>query len=188
MKINAGCGYQKAEGWVNVDADPRCEPDVVLEMDKEYWHFTESDESGRDDCVDEVAFNHSLEHMGETTSEYAFLIQELYRVCAPDALVLINCPNPFHEDFINDPTHVRAITPASLSLLSKKNNAYFRESGAANTCLADMWDVNFEMVSVERVIDPRFPELVGQSAIFEKMALINLNIVKEYRIVMKAVK
>ena len=43
-------------------------------------------------------------------------------------------------------------------------------------------------VGVERVIDPRFPELVGQSAIFEKMALINLNIVKEYRIVMKAVK
>jgi len=182
MKINAGCGYQKIDGWVNVDSDPLCDPDVVFWLDDNVWLFV--DESS----VDEVLFNHSLEHMGETIGQYSFLIKELYRVCAPGAFVSINCPNPFHEDFINDPTHVRAITPASLSLLNKRNCAYFRESGAANTCLADMWDVDFELVSVERVIDPRFPELVGQSAIFEKMALINLNIVKEYRIVMKAVK
>jgi hypothetical protein len=184
MKINAGCGYQKLDGWVNVDSDPQCKPDVVWELDKEFWGFADDD----DDPVDEVLFNHSLEHMGELVEEYHYLISELYRVCAPDALVRINCPNPFHEDFVNDPTHVRAITPASLSLLSKRNNAYFRENKAANTCLADMWDVDFEMVSVERVVDPRFPELVDQPAVFEKMALVNLNIVKEYKIVLKAVK
>jgi hypothetical protein len=182
MKINAGCGYQKFDGWVNVDSDPMCEPDVRCFLDYNHWDFAEAN------SVDEVLFNHSLEHMGETVVGYAKLICELYRVCAHDALVRINCPNPFHEDFINDPTHVRAITPASLSLLSKRNNAYLRENKAANTCLADMWDVDFEMVSVERVVDPRFPELVDQPAVFEKMALINLNIVKEYKIVLKAVK
>jgi hypothetical protein len=182
MKINAGCGYQKLDGWVNVDSNQQCEPDIIATLDWNGWNFAETD------SCDEVLFNHSLEHMGERVDEYASLIKELYRVCAPDAIVSINCPNPFHEDFINDPTHVRAITPASLSLLSKRNNAWFRENKAANTCLADMWDVDFEMVSVERVVDPRFPELVDQPAVFEKMALVNLNIVKEYKIVLKVVK
>lgn len=30
LKINFGCGYDKREGYLNVDADPACKPDVLI--------------------------------------------------------------------------------------------------------------------------------------------------------------
>jgi hypothetical protein len=182
MRYNMGCGFNKAEGYINVDANPLCEPDVVCDLELQDWHFVDPN------TAQEVVFNHSLEHMGETAALYRDLIQKLHEACAPNATILINVPHPRHDNFIDDPTHVRAITPAALSLLSKKNCAYFRENRAANSCLADQWGVDFEMISVERILDPRFAGYQGQDKVLEKMELLNNNLITEYRIVLRAVK
>lgn len=182
IRINAGCGYRKIEGWLNVDCDEKCEPDQVAMLDGDEWFFVEND------SVDEVLFNHSLEHMGEDALSFMSLMQEVYQKCKAGAIVTINTPHPRHDDFLNDFTHVRAITPTALGLLSRKANAYFREMNAANSCLADAWDVDFEITKVEAILDPRFAHLQGQDASRERLEATQNNIIKEYHIEMRVVK
>lgn len=112
--------------------------------------------------VDEVVFSHVLEHLGETTQSYFGIIKELYRICKPDARIHIRVPHPRHQDFMNDPTHVRVITPESFSLFSKANNRRWQEEQKANSPLGLYLDVDFEIINSHYALDPhwenRFPE------------------------------
>ena len=114
MKLNMGCGLNKKEGYTNVDKSAACGPDVELDLEVFPWPFKANE-------AEEVIFNHSLEHMGETTDVFLGILKELYRICKPRAKIFIFVPHPRHDDFLGDPTHVRVITPQLLSLFSKKS-------------------------------------------------------------------
>ncbi len=53
----------------------------------------------------------------------------MYRVCRDGAVISISVPHPRHDDFINDPTHVRVVTPELLNLFNKKLNKQWAEGG-----------------------------------------------------------
>jgi predicted SAM-dependent methyltransferase len=112
MNLNMGCGYNKRAGYVNVDVSPTCAPDVVCDLELVPWPW-------RNDEADEVLFNHSLEHLGQTSKAFLEIIKELYRICKHNARIEINVPHPRRDDFINDPTHVRIITPAFFRCLTE---------------------------------------------------------------------
>ena len=56
---------------------------------------------------------HVLEHLGRDTDTFLAIWKELYRVAAPGATVRIVVPHPRHQDFLQDPTHVRAMNENS---------------------------------------------------------------------------
>src|SRR5687767_8310331 len=112
MKLNLGCGQNKLQGYVNTDREPAVKPDVLMDLEKFPWPF-------EDDSVDEVVAFHVLEHVGATSEMFVRIMQELYRVCRAGAEVRIAVPHPRHDNFFDDPTHVRAITPMTLELFSK---------------------------------------------------------------------
>ena len=113
MKLNLGCGQNKQAGYVNTDREPAVQPDVVMDLEKFPWPF-------EDDSVDEVLAFHVLEHVGATPELFIRIMQELYRVCRKGATVRIAVPHLRHDNFFDDPTHVRAITPMTLELFSRK--------------------------------------------------------------------
>src|SRR5262249_48391532 len=115
VRFNMGCGHNRLEGHVNVDAFAACSPDEVVDLERTPWPWPAG-------CAEEVVFNHSLEHMGADPKVFLALIAELYRICAPDAVVRITVPHPRHDTFIGDPTHVRIITPAVMSLFDRALN------------------------------------------------------------------
>jgi hypothetical protein len=142
LKLNLGCGHNKLLGHLNVDSEAVCQPDLVFDLDETPWPWQES-------SIGEVVFFHALEHMGATSKGFFKLMQELYRICMPDAIIKITVPHPRHDDFIGDPTHVRIITPQLMSLFSRANCDLWKSQGASNTPLAHYLDVDFQTMRAE---------------------------------------
>lgn len=182
MKLNLGSGYNKLDGYVNIDADPRSNPDVRLNLDNEYLKLPFDTST-----IDEIIAIHFLEHVGEG---FFKLMQEVYRVCKPNALFKIIVPHPNHEVFKNDPTHKRPIMPEGLRLFSQ---AYNREEIAKHghsSTLGIMFDVDFDIVEYKFIHDDFYKDIIPTLSKLELHRLFRegLNVCTEIHIVLKVVK
>jgi glycosyltransferase involved in cell wall biosynthesis len=119
LKLHLGSGRRKLDGYIDVDISPDVEPDLVWDLERK-WPWP-------DDSAAEVRFIHALEHMGADLDTFLGIMKELYRVCAPGALVVIGAAHPRHDSFVEDPGVVRAITPAVMgqfdAALTQRNAA-----------------------------------------------------------------
>ena len=80
MKFNMGCGQQNRPGYVNVDVAASSTADEVVDLEATPWPWPDS-------CAEEVVFNHALEHMGGDPKVFLAIMAELYRICAPGAVL-----------------------------------------------------------------------------------------------------
>lgn len=135
IKLNLGCGFNKRAGYVNVDKEKACEPDVVADLEGR-WPFESN-------TVEEVIASHVLEHLGATTDKFLNIMRELYRVCINGALIRISVPHHEHWTFHADPTHVRKILPEGLMLFDQDYNRASIKNGDAATPLGIYCEVDF---------------------------------------------
>ena len=84
MNINLGCGKNKLEDYINVDADPEMNPDVVLVLGKDKFPWeTES--------IDRVVMGHTLEHIPR---DFHFrILNEINRVLKIDGDLMVSFPD-----------------------------------------------------------------------------------------------
>ena len=185
MRLNLGCGSSRMPGWINVDRIAACAPDQVVDLERFPWPWPDA-------SVDELLLSHVLEHLGADPSVYIGVFKEMWRVCRNGATVTIVVPHPRHDDFLADPTHVRAVTGAGLQMFSRRANEAWQREGYANTPLALYHGIDFEIVSDENVLDEpwRSEHVSGRldRAALEAAASRYNNVVKESRFVLRAVK
>lgn len=182
-KLNLGCGGNLLPGYLNVDKFGN--PDVRHDLEVLPWPWA-------DDSFEEVALTHVLEHLGESTATFLGIVKELYRVCKPGAVVRIVVPHPRHDDFLNDPTHIRAVTPDMFLLFSKKQNHKWLSEGYSNSPLALYLDVDFELRTVNMIPDAQWQarlqsQAVGQEAFIRASRELN-NVIREIRMVLAVIK
>jgi hypothetical protein len=184
-KLNLGCGFHKLEGWLNVDRIAACEPDRVVDLEALPWPF----ETGE---AEEVLLRHVLEHLGAAPDLYLAIMRELYRVCRADARVTIVVPHPRHDDFLADPTHVRAITLRGLELFDQQKNRQWGERGRGNSPLGVITEIDFEIVKVDVVPDEPWRTELRRGKIkdadFARAIQRYNNVLKETEVVLRAVK
>jgi len=183
MKLNLGCGDKILTGYCNVDKYG--EPDIIWDLEVFPWPWP-------DDSVDEVILNHVLEHLGQVPNVFLGVMKELYRVCVNGALIHIAVPHPRHDHFFMDPTHVRPITIDLFTMFSKKNNLAWRDAGAANTPLALLYGVDFEIKSTSYSLEEPYNtqyrnKEISIEQITEMLKLYN-NVAFEIRMEITAIK
>lgn len=185
MKLNLGCGFNKLEGHVNVDKEAACHPDQVMDMEKLPWPF-------QDDTFTDVMAYHSLEHVGQTPEVWIGILKELWRVCKPGALVRIAVPHPRHENFLHDPTHVRAITPIGIAMFDQVRNVNDLKAGGQESKLGLYSGIDWELLEVHHDLDEpwRSAQARGQvtnEQLNEELRTRN-NVCYQIRMVLRIVK
>jgi predicted SAM-dependent methyltransferase len=185
MKLNLGCGYRKRAGFVNVDFAPECEPDLVCDLESLPWPW-------EGDSADEILFYHSLEHLGQDTRTFFGIMKELYRVCKDGAQIQIVVPHPRHDDFLNDPTHVRIITPRMMMLFDREYNDEARQGHYSDTPLAHYLGVDFHMESFETTLCEPYASQHKKKQLSDEDVELMLrewnNVASEFRIMLVARK
>lgn len=83
MKLNLGCGDDKFEGFVNLDSNPHCSPDLCIDIRFEDFPY-------EDNSVEEVWAIHSFEHIER--KYWVVLLKEIQRVLVPFGKFVLSYP------------------------------------------------------------------------------------------------
>lgn len=140
-KLNLGCGLLKLEGYHNVDISTKVSADEVVDLEVTPWPW-------KDNEFSHIVAKDILEHLGETPRKFLEIIKEMYRVSRNGAVWEVQVPHWRSDNAINDPTHIRAITPAMLQLFNKKHSMWAIKEGMSDSPLGFDLDVDFEICDI----------------------------------------
>jgi hypothetical protein len=93
-RLNVGCGNEVLPGWVNHDVAPLPGVDVIHDLTQFPWPFESA-------SFEEIRLIHVLEHLPHTIQT----LEELHRIAALGATLVIRVPYWNSPDMISDPTH-----------------------------------------------------------------------------------
>jgi SAM-dependent methyltransferase len=94
LKVDLCCGNGKPEGFFGVDCWPGSKVDQVADLNKTFPF--------KDNSVDELRAYDAIEHLPDKIHT----MNEIWRVCKPDAFVDILVPSTDGRGAFQDPTHV----------------------------------------------------------------------------------
>ena len=184
-KLNLGCGDKILDGYINIDKFDTFKPDIVHDLENFPYPFSTG-------TIEEIQMIHILEHLGQEPDIFINIMKEIYRICANGAEIHIKVPHPRHDDYLSDPTHVRPITNLTLALFDLDENKKWQLSGAANTRMAMIHNVNFKIIRADVKIDKKYQELFQNNKLsvsdIEDYASKYNNVIKETYYLLKVIK
>jgi predicted SAM-dependent methyltransferase len=146
-KLNMGCGFKKLNDHWNVDVEPKCNPDEVLDFEITPWPY-------EDNFFDKINADNILEHLGQDPKVFTNIIKEMYRVSKDGAEWFINVPHHRCDLYWDDYTHVRVLTPKTFRMFDQKVNfesiaKKLSDStfGLYNNIDLEVYDVNYNIVN-----------------------------------------
>lgn len=123
-KLNMGCGFKKLSDHWNVDIEPKCNPNQVVDLETTPWPF-------EDNFFDRITADNILEHLGQDPKVFTAILKEMYRVSSNGAEWYICFPHHRCDLFWDDYTHVRPLTFKTFKMFDQKYNY---ESITKNFC------------------------------------------------------
>ncbi len=83
IKLNLGCGKVKLPGFINIDSEKSCKPDLVLDILREKLPYKLG-------SVDEVVLFHTIEHIPK--KHHAIILKQIHNVLKPKGRLIISYP------------------------------------------------------------------------------------------------
>jgi SAM-dependent methyltransferase len=141
--IDLGCGTRKREGYLGMDRVNLPGVDIVYEV--------ESSIPLEDNTVDGIWSNFFFEHV----SNLVRLLQEIYRISRPGALIEFTVPYYQSVTQFKDPTHHAVITPETMRYFTDEK-WYGSDYG---------FGVNFKILDVQYTYLPPFDRMMSPKLI-----------------------
>lgn len=110
-----GSGFKRIDDHWNVDVEPKCNPDQVLDLEVTPWPY-------EDDFFEKITADNILEHLGQRPKDFTEIIKEMYRVSQNGAEWVINFPHHRCDLQWDDYTHVRALTEKTFRMWDQQVN------------------------------------------------------------------
>jgi len=184
-KLNLGCGYRKLDDHWNVDIDPRCNPNQVVDLNQFPWPY-------EDNFFDRISASDVLNYLGPTPQDFERVLQEMYRVSAPDAEWYIRTMHPRCDNVWDDFYQVRVISPKTLLWLDQKRNFESLAKKTGENVYGFQLGIDAEAKEVNPSVMPYWQEqmksgMIGQTQLEINMSTMN-NIIDSFVIFMKVHK
>lgn len=151
MKLHLGCGHTKLKGYVNCDISKEVLPDKIVNLEKKLPF--------KDNSVDEIITNHTLEHI----NNFIPLIHEFHRICKKNAKIYITVPFYLAYRQFTDPTHVRFFSPFTFKYFLK--GEYSHETGTKKDLFEVKTKINYGVGKI-KVFNPILNPLINLSQKF----------------------
>ena len=116
MILNIGCGYNKIKDAVNLDIDPRCNPDIIADLSQSLPF--------EDNYFNYIYASQVLEHV----FNYEDLMIELHRVLELKGKLYIGVPMWPSRNCIAGPGHIRQFVPESILMFT--DPTFFQAKGS----------------------------------------------------------
>lgn len=97
VKLDLGCGFNGQEGFTTIDKRDDVEADIVHDLETFPWPI-------EDNSVVICLCSHILEHIDPKLSIQ--FVNEIWRICRPDATWLFASPYAGSVGAFQDPTHI----------------------------------------------------------------------------------
>lgn len=112
--LNIGCGSRKVKDELNLDINPKMNPDIVMDISKvSFGKKVLSEKYGeieiKEEMFDEIHADHVLEHIPDIVST----MWNCYKLLKWDGVMKITVPYDLSYGAWQDPTHVRAFNQHS---------------------------------------------------------------------------
>ena len=141
-RLNLGCGALKLKDYHNVDRSEAVEPDEIVDLEQTPWPWKDGEFS-------HIVAKDILEHLGETPKKFLDIMKELYRISRNGAIWEIQTPHWRSDNLLNDPTHIRAITPQMLEMFNQKHIMWTTKEGLAHSPLAFDTNIDIEICDIK---------------------------------------
>lgn len=167
-KLNMGCGFKKLMDHWNVDVEPKCNPDQVLDFEVTPWPY-------EDNFFEKITCDNILEHLGQDPKVFTKIIKEMYRVSKDKAEWFICVPHHRCDLFWDDYTHVRALTPKTFRMFDQEVNYKSIERNLSDSTFGIYHSVDIEVFDVTYNMVNYWNMQVEQGLLGRTQLDINLN-------------
>lgn len=167
MKVlDLGCGWAKEAGAIGVDRSPLETVDVMCDLADFPFPFA-------DNTFNKIILNDVIEHLPDTIKA----MEEIYRICAPNAQVLIRVINWNSHYNAMDPTHIRTFHENTFNFFGTyKDRAYYSNA-------------RFDVVKVDKIYNARAKKLFFNNKKWLEFASHFLNnVLEDLHFELKAIK
>jgi predicted SAM-dependent methyltransferase len=167
-KLNMGCGFNKLDGYWNVDVEPKCNPDEVVNLEVIPWQY-------EDNFFDQIHAYNILEHLGSTPQIFTNVMKEMYRVSTYGAIWNIQVPHHRCDLYWDDYTHVRVLTPKTFRMFDQQFNLQTIERKLSESTFGLYHNMDIEVTDVQYNITRYWRKQLQTGLIGSAQLDINLN-------------
>lgn len=167
-KLNLGCGFKKLYDHWNVDIEPICNPDQVIDLEVTPWPY-------EDNFFTKITADNILEHLGQNPKVFTNIIKEMYRVSQDKAEWYICVPHHRCDLFWDDYTHVRPLSAKTFHMFDQKFNFNSIERKLSESTYGIYHSVDLEVYDTTYQLISYWQNQVEQGMLGARQLDLNLN-------------